>query len=95
MVDERILGMIPKKNAPVSAPKATAPVASETPAFAKGTKPSHVLKYKEGQDGKFVRITGLFESVTKGGEKYLKGTDKENGITYVIMPNTYDANKQG
>jgi len=86
--------MIPKKNA-VPATKAATPVASDAPAFAKGTKPSHVLKYKEGQDGKFVRITGLFESVTKGGEKYLKGTDKENGITYVIMPNTYDSSKQG
>lgn len=95
MVDERILGMIPKKNA-ASVPATKAPLASnDAPAFAKGTKPSHVLKYKEGQDGKFVRITGLFESVTKGGEKYLKGTDKENGITYVIMPNTYDSSKQG
>ena len=90
--------MIPKKQnaAPVQAqaPRAAAPaVGGETPAFAKGTKPSHVLKYKEGPEGKFIRITGLFESVTKAGEKYLKGTDKENGVTYVIMPNTFDANK--
>lgn len=90
--------MIPKKSV---ANNASAPVAKQSPAAssnssvaAKGTKPTHVLKYKEGKDGKFVRITGLFESVTKGGETYLKGTDRENGITYVIMPNTFDAKRE-
>ena len=83
--------MIPKKSS-----SNAAPVSKAAPAAGgvKGTKPSHVLKYKEGAEGKFIRITGLFESTTKAGEKYLKGTDKESGVTYVIMPNTFDANKQ-
>lgn len=57
---------------------------------AKGTKPTHVLKAKVGKDGKFERITGLFAGVTKTGEEYLKGTDKNNDVSYIIMLNNYD-----
>lgn len=84
--------MIPKKSSVPT--KQSAPVSNNTAPAAKGTKPSHVLKYREGKDGKYVRITGLFESQTKSGETYWKGTDKENNITYVIMPNTFDASKR-
>lgn len=72
-----------KKPAPAAAGKK-----EFTPA-AKGTKPTHVLKAKVGEDGKFERITGLFEGVTKTGESYLKGTDKE-GVNYIVMLNNYD-----
>lgn len=78
--------------APVAAPRAAA--GDGFVASPKGSKPSHVLKAKVGKDGKFERITGLFEGVTKTGEAYLKGTDKNNDVSYIIMLNNFDE-KQG
>ena len=80
-----------KSSAPV---KSAAPVASQDDAFIPG-KPTHTLKVKIGKDGKYQRITGLFLGTTKAGEEYLRGTDRENDATYVIMPNTFDAKKNG
>jgi hypothetical protein len=89
--------MIPRKSnaaaAPVAAANNSPAKGGDFQASAKGTKPSHILKFKEGKEGKYVTVTGLWESQTKAGESFLKGTDKESGVTYVIMPNTYTGPK--
>lgn len=75
---------------------AAAPVNASSPrqasreATAKGTKPAYVLKFKDS-DGSIKRITGLFTSVSKNGEEYLSGKDRDSGVTYYVMTNLIDS----
>jgi hypothetical protein len=71
---------------------AAAPVnaSASRQATAKGTKPAYVLKFKDS-DGSIKRITGLFTSVSKNGEEYLSGKDRDSGVTYYVMTNLIDA----
>ena len=98
--------MIPGKKtvaAPVVA-QATAAVAAPAgntasrPSTPKGTKPPFLLKYAEkdaeGKIGAFQILTGLFQSETKSGETFYKGTDRNSGVVYVIMPNNFEEKKQ-
>jgi hypothetical protein len=61
---------------------------------AKGTKPGFVLKFKDS-DGSIKRITGLFASVSKAGEEYLSGKDRDSGVTYYVMTNNLGDSQQG
>jgi hypothetical protein len=74
-----------------AAPQAAAVEDNAAPVAAagsfKGTKPTKVLKFKNPETGKYERITGLFESEGKDGSKYLKGTDKESGVSYIVVDN--------
>lgn len=54
---------------------------------AKGTKPSFILKFKD-TDGSIKILTGLFTSVSKNGQEYLSGKDRESGVTYYVMSNS-------
>ena len=58
-----------------------------TPA-AKGTKPGFLLKVQEEVGGEIRIVTGLFTAVTKTGEEYLSGKDRESGAKYFIMTNS-------
>lgn len=81
----------PKASAPIAAPVAQAATES-TSTFVRtpGKQPDFLLKYKQGKDGQYTRVVGLYEQDGRnGGEKYLKGFDKAEGITWVVMPNTY------
>lgn len=67
---------------------------SNRAATAKGTKPGFVLKFKDA-DGSIKRITGLFASVSKAGEEYLSGKDRDSGVTYYVMTNNLSDSQQG
>lgn len=68
----------------------SAPAVADQANAAGTSKPTHVLKFK-GEDGKFVTITGLFESTAKDGSTYLKGRDRESGTTYAVFIKTEKA----
>lgn len=80
----------PRTNA---APVASASASNRAPT-AKGTKPGFVLKFKDS-DGSIKRITGLFTSVSKAGEEYLSGKDRDSGVTYYVMTNNLGDSAQG
>lgn len=74
-------------------PQAAAPqgaVASGNAAGGKGTQPSHILKFKNPETGKYERLTGLFVSESKDGGSFLKGMDKNSGVTYIVVTNDYN-----
>jgi len=48
--------------------------------------PKFILKYKDA-DGTIKSLTGLFESVSKAGQAYFSGKDRESGVTYYVMTN--------
>jgi hypothetical protein len=48
--------------------------------------PQFILKYKDA-DGTIKSLTGLFESVSKKGQTYFSGKDRESGVTYYVMTN--------
>jgi hypothetical protein len=80
---------------PVSKPVAATQVKSNTSASksnfspaAKGTKPGFLLKVQEEVGGEIRIVTGLFTAVTKNGEEYLSGKDRESGAKYFIMTNS-------
>ncbi len=75
------------RSATSAAPARAAAAPSTGRQVSPGIKPTHVLKM-QGEDGKLVTITGLFESVDKKGETYLSGKDKESGIKYVVYTKT-------
>jgi len=99
--------MIPKKpahqaSAPVRAPQVQAPVAQAAAPVAKegtfertpGKQPDFILKYKT-KDGQYTRVVGLYKQEARnGGEEYLKGYDKQEGVTWVAMPNTYSKKEE-
>lgn len=95
--------MIPRKQTQSSAPKTAAPVAKQAapvPAakadtastFVRtpGKQPDFILKYKQGKEGQYTRVVGLYaQEGRNGGDSYYKGYDKGEEITWVVMPNTY------
>lgn len=48
--------------------------------------PQYILKFKDA-DGSIKTLTGLFESVSKKGQTYFSGKDRESGVTYYVMTN--------
>lgn len=71
----------------VRAASAAAPVAVQAQSGgAPKVLPQFILKYKDA-DGTIKSLTGLFESVSKKGQTYFSGKDRESGVTYYVMTN--------
>lgn len=74
-------------------PVGARPAASSAPAVASTSTggqakvlPQFILKFKDA-DGSIKTLTGLFESVSKKGQTYFSGKDRESGVTYYVMTN--------
>lgn len=62
------------------------PIATPAVGGAPKVLPKFILKYKDA-DGTIKSLTGLFESVSKAGQAYFSGKDRESGVTYYVMTN--------
>ena len=49
------------------------------------SKPVATLSVQGAGEDKAVIITGLFENVSKKGDKFLSGKDKESGVKYFLQ----------
>lgn len=81
---------IPGRGTPAGRPQVAQSAAPVAQAASTGGQakvlPAFILKFKDA-DGSIKTLTGLFESVSKKGQTYFSGKDRESGVTYYVMTN--------
>lgn len=77
---------IPGRQARPAAASSAAAVQSGSTGGQARVLPTFILKFKDA-DGSIKTLTGLFESVSKKGQTYFSGKDRESGVTYYVMTN--------
>lgn len=81
--------MITSNEKPVKAfqPKPAGQPAAKVSARETKQLPEKSLTARAKDSEEFVKITGLFSSVSKTGSKYLTGKDKASGLRYYMFDN--------